>query len=118
MAIEISLKKRVRSIITESAFTSTKDMAKGMGLFRLISYLLPAHYNTLEKIVHVRVPKLIVHGERDEIVPFSMGQRIFDAAKMPKYFYPLKGAGHNDTYVVGGDEYFRTIAAFAMNGKI
>jgi fermentation-respiration switch protein FrsA (DUF1100 family) len=118
VAIEISLKKRVRSVITESAFTSTKDMAKGMGIFRLISTFLPAHYNVLEKILHVHVPKLIVHGERDEIVPFSMGQRIFDAANMPKYFYSLKEAGHNDTYVAGGDEYFRTITTFAMNGKI
>lgn len=118
VAIEVALQKKVGAVITESAFTSTKDMAKGMGLFGLISYLLPAHYNNLEKISHVDVPKLMVHGERDEIVPFFMGERLFDKAKTPKYFYPLKEAGHNDTYVVGGDEYFRTLATFAGNGRI
>ena len=64
------------------------------------------------------IPKLIIHGERDEIVPFSMGQRLFEAAKMPKYFYPLELSVHNDTYVKGGEEYFRIIASFAKNGMI
>ena len=118
VAIDMALKRKAGSLIMESAFTSTRDMAKSMGLFRLISYFLPPHYNALEKISRVDVPKLIVHGERDDIVPFSMGQRLFAAAKMPKYFYPLKGAGHNDTYVKGGDEYFRTITTFAKNGSI
>jgi fermentation-respiration switch protein FrsA (DUF1100 family) len=118
VAIDIALKKKVGSLIMETPFTSTRDMAKTMGLFVLISYFLPRHYNALEKIPRVNVPKLIVHGERDEIVPFSMGQRLFEAAKMPKYFYPLKKAGHNDTYVKGGEEYFRVIATFAMNGRI
>ena len=118
VATDIALKKKAGSLIIETAFTSTRDMAKTMGLFALISYFLPPHYNTLEKIPRADIPKLIIHGERDEIVPFSMGQRLFEAAKIPKYFYPLKQAGHNDTYVKGGEEYFRIIAAFAMNGKI
>lgn len=118
VAIDMALRKEASSLIMESAFTSTRDMAKSIGLFRLISFFLPPHYNTLEKISRVDIPKLIVHGERDEIVPFSMGQRLFEAAKMPKYFYPLKNAGHNDTYVEGGEEYFRIITAFAMSGKI
>ena len=118
VAIDMALKKGVGSLIMESAFTSTRDMAKNMGLFRLISYFLPPHYNALEKISRVDVPMLIVHGERDKIVPFSMGQKLFEAAKMPKYFYPLNRAGHNDTYVEGGEEYFQTIAAFAKNGRI
>jgi fermentation-respiration switch protein FrsA (DUF1100 family) len=118
VAIDMALKKRTGCIIMESAFTSTRDMAKSMGLFCLISYFLPPHYNVLEKIPGLGVPKLLVHGERDEIVPFSLGQRLFEAAETPKYFYPLKRAGHNDTYVKGGEEYFRIIAAFAKNGKI
>ena len=118
VAIEIALKKKVGSLIMETAFTSTRDMAKTMGPFALISYFLPPHYNTLEKIPRVDAPKLIIHGERDDIVPFSMGQRLFEAAKIPKYFYPLKTAGHNDTYMKGGEEYFRIITTFAKNGRI
>ncbi len=50
VAIEVALQKKVRGLVIESAFTSTKDMAKGMALFALFSPLLPAHYNNIEKI--------------------------------------------------------------------
>lgn len=114
-AIEISLRRDVRCLIIESAFTSTKDMAKTMFLFHAFSFLLPAHFNNLEKITQINVPKLIIHGENDEIVPFSMGQKLYNTAKFPKYFYRIKGAGHNDTYIVGEKAYFENLTAFVKN---
>ncbi len=118
VAIEIALKRKVRSLITESAFTSTKGMAKTMLLFMPFSFFLPPHYNNLEKITRINVPKLIIHGEKDEIVPFSMGQKLYENAQAPKYFHPIKNAGHNDTYVIGGKKYFDTLAAFVKDLKI
>jgi len=118
VAIEVALKRSIRSVILESAFTSTKDMAKTIALFALISPVLPANYNNLEKIRRVPVPKLFVHGDRDEIVSFSMGQKLFEAAAEPKFFYPVKDAGHNDVFIVGGRKYFEVFAEFARNGKI
>jgi uncharacterized protein len=118
VAIEVALQKRVRGLVIESAFTSTKDMAKTMALFALFSPVFPAHYNNLEKIRRVPVPKLIVHGDRDEIVPFAMGQKLFEAAVDPKFFYPVKDAGHNDVFIVGGEKYFELFAEFARNAKI
>ncbi|MFH1350123.1 MAG: alpha/beta hydrolase [Pseudomonadota bacterium] len=118
VAIEVALRKKVRSLIIESAFTSTKEMAKTMPLFFPFSPLLPAHYNNLTKIPLLNMPKLIIHGERDEIVPFTMGERLWEAAKDPKYFLPIKGAGHNDTYLLGGKRYFQIISSFVRFGKI
>lgn len=118
VAIDVALNRPVRSIIIESGFTSTKEMAGTMFPFSLFSRLLPANYNNLEKIGKVGVPKLIIHGDSDEIVPFAMGKRLFEASEEPKYFYALKGAGHNDTYIVGGEAYFRKIAAFARDSRI
>lgn len=117
-AVEVALNRKVKSIILESAFTSTKGMAKTMVLFSLLSPLLPANYNNLGKIEQIQTPKLIVHGTDDEIVPFSMGERLFEVAKSPKYFYPIQRAGHNDTYEVGGRRYFETLAAFVKNSRI
>jgi len=118
IAIEVALQKKVRGLVIESAFTSTKDMAKTMALFGLFSPVFPAHYNNLEKIPRVSVPKLVIHGERDEIVPFAMGQKLFEAATDPKFFYPVKDAGHNDVSIVGAEKYFQIFADFAGNGKI
>jgi fermentation-respiration switch protein FrsA (DUF1100 family) len=118
IAVEIATRRDIRSIIIESAFTSTKDMAKNMFLFQLLSPFLPHHYNNLIKIKGITVPKLIIHGETDEIVPFSMGEMLYEAANASKYFFPIPGAGHNDTYFVGGKRYFQIFSDFAKNSRI
>ena len=109
---EIAIKRNVNRLILESAFTSTKGVARTMPMFALLSPFLPAHYNNLEKIKHITVPKLIIHGNSDEIIPFHMGTKLFEAAPEPKTFYVIEGAGHNDTWVVGGHRYFQTLKGF------
>lgn len=118
VAIEVALRRPVKALIVESAFTSTKEMAGMMPLFKPIHFLLPAHYDNRKKIASIMIPKLIIHGEEDDIIPFAMGKKLFRAAKAPKYFLPLKGAAHNDTYSVDERLYFGNVAAFARNSKI
>ncbi len=113
VALETALHHPVRCVILESAFTSTRGMARRMGPFALLSPVLPANYNNLDKIPRLEVPKLIIHGRDDEIVPFKMGETLFRAASGVKAFLPLDGAGHNDTYVAGGEPYFKALAEFA-----
>ena len=55
---------------------------------------------------------MIVHGDRDEIIPYAMAERLHAAAPKPKRLHTIQGAGHNDTYIVGGMEYFRALKQF------
>ena len=118
VAIDLALNRKAKSLVIESAFTSTKDMAKTMFLFNIASFILPPNYNNLDKISRVHIPKLIMHGDDDEIVPFDMGQQLFTASKDPKYFYKIGGAGHNDTYIAGGERYLQAFVSFVYNAKI
>ncbi len=118
VAIDVALRREVRSIIIESAFSSTRDMAKTMFPLGFLSSIIPNNYNNLEKIRRLNIPKLIIHGEEDEIVPFNMGMSLFEASGEPRYFFPIKGAGHNDTYLLGGERYFQNITSFIMDSRI
>ena len=69
-------------------------------------------YDSLAKIGSVEAPLLALHGDRDEIVPLKAGRSLFEAAREPKQFYVIQGAGHNDTYLVGGEEYLRVLRRF------
>jgi fermentation-respiration switch protein FrsA (DUF1100 family) len=51
------------------------------------------------KVARIRVPKLIIHSRRDEVVPFEMGERLFAAAAEPKHALWLESAGHNDAHL-------------------
>jgi hypothetical protein len=98
-------------LIVESTFTSIRTLT------RLIYHLplpeLPVKYDSLSKIGRLKMPLLAIHGERDELIPYSDGRALFEAAPEPKTWYRIRGAGHNDTYVVGGEAYFEQMAAFA-----
>lgn len=117
-AMEVATKREARSLIVESGFLSTGHMARHMALFSLVSPLIPRNYNNLEKIKTILIPKLIMHGDNDELVPFSMGQKLYEAANPPKYFYPVQGAGHNDTYIVGGQGYENILREFVRASRV
>jgi fermentation-respiration switch protein FrsA (DUF1100 family) len=112
-AVAVELATRVGTgdgLIVESTFTSIRTLARHV--FSLPLPELPVKYDSLSKIGSLRMPLLAIHGEEDELIPFADGRRLFEAAPEPKAWYPIPGAGHNDTTLVGGDAYFRRLAAF------
>ena len=74
--------------------------------------MVKSRFDSLQKIRDVHAPILIVHGTRDEMIPFAMGQQLFQAAPEPKRFYAIEGAGHNDTLEVGGERYLAGLQRF------
>ena len=49
--------------------------------------MLKDRYDSINKIKMINTPILIMHGKKDEIVPFSMGKEMFERANSPKYSY-------------------------------
>jgi fermentation-respiration switch protein FrsA (DUF1100 family) len=111
VAVELATRVKADGLIIESTFTSIRTLARLM--FPLPLPELPVKYDSLTKINRITMPLLAIHGEEDELIPFADGQALFDAAPEPKAWYPIPGSGHNDTYWVGGNAYFRRLAAFA-----
>ena len=95
----------------EAPFTSVRDMARTT-IFAPLAPFVRTRYESLARIPRLRMPLLVVQGDRDEIVPPAQGRRLFEAAPEPKRYYAIPGAGHNDTYLVGGAAYWQAIADF------
>jgi len=102
----------VAGVILEGTFNTLSDMARFAMPYLPAGLMVRGHMDSQKKIRRVLAPKLFIHGDMDEVVPLYLGKRLFEAALPPKEFYILKGAGHNDTYLVGGKEYFSKIAGF------
>ncbi len=98
LAIDLAGKADIDGLILEGTFTSVADMAKIIYPW-LPAVLLKTKFDSISKIPHVKAPKLHLHGEFDDIVPFSMGRRLFEAAKEPKKFVLMEGM-HNDGFFV------------------
>jgi fermentation-respiration switch protein FrsA (DUF1100 family) len=112
IAVELAKRHPPAGLILETPFTSIPDMAHVILPIVPLSGWLRNRYDSLSKIGALRVPLLVLHGDRDDVIPYEQGRRLFEAANPPKTFYTIRGARHNDTYIVGGDDYFRAWAEF------
>jgi len=86
------------ALIVESAFTSIPDLAARMYPVFPVRMLCRFSYNTLEYTKHARCATLVVHSRDDEMIPYSHGRQIFEAANQPKEFLDISG-GHNEGFV-------------------
>jgi len=110
-AVKLAVRVHAAGLITESTFTSIPDMCNSAYPF-IPRFIVRNQMNTISRIGDVSGPKLFIHGSRDAVIPYWMGERLFEAAAEPKQFYKIDNAGHNDTYEVGGDTYIDTLRAF------
>ena len=111
-AVHLASSRSCDGVILESTFTHMAAMAKEHFPLPVPESLLRDKLNSLDKIGGVTAPVLFFHGDSDDIVPLRLGQELYAATKAPKEFVTLVGAGHNDTYFIGGPEYFRKFRSF------
>lgn len=111
-AADTATRHPVAGVILESTFTSAQDMAKKMMPLLPIGFAIRSKLDAINKVPKLKMPKLFFHGTQDEIVPFKLGQKLYDASAEPKEFYAIEGAGHNDALDIGGAPYFAKIDDF------
>ena len=85
IAVEIAQNKSFAGIILESPFTSMIDAGKDKYPFLPVKLMLKDKYESDKKIMNIKIPIMIMHGKLDNIVPFSMGKKIYQLAREPKY---------------------------------
>jgi fermentation-respiration switch protein FrsA (DUF1100 family) len=110
-AVDLAQGEPLGGVILESTFTSAADVARHV-LGSPVAALLRGRFESDQKIRNLRCPVLFFHGDHDRIIPLELGRRLFELAPEPKAFETLRGAGHNDTTLVGGPAYFRRIEQF------
>ena len=84
VAVELGKENNFNSIILESPFTSIENSAKIYYPYLPVRLLLKDRYDSISKIKMIKTPILIMHGKKDDVVPFSMGKELFEKANSPK----------------------------------
>lgn len=113
VAVDLASKREVKAIIVESTFSSAKDIARRIYPF-IPQFFITSDFDSVKKIKDVRIPKLIIHSVDDEIVPFDLGQKLFEIAPSPKTFLKLRG-GHNTAFLDSEAEFKQGIRSFVSS---
>ncbi|MBD3379406.1 MAG: alpha/beta fold hydrolase [Candidatus Omnitrophica bacterium] len=110
VVIDLAQKADVRALITEGTFTSVRDMARTAYPF-IPSFVFSDKFDSVDKISRIGCSKLMIHSANDEIVPFYMGRKLFNAAQPPKEFLEIRGS-HNTAFLDSEREFKEGIRSF------
>ncbi len=112
VAVHLAANERVDGVILESTFASVASMARRTHPYLPVWPLLRNRFNSIGKIKRCSMPLLFVHSLDDETVPYAEGLKLFEAAPEPKRLHTIETGGHNETYLQGGDAYWRALDGF------
>ncbi len=94
VAVEAAVRRPPAGLVVESSFTSIMGMASHYYPWLPARWLARIRYDSLSRMPDLRCPTVFLHSPEDDIVPFEMGEALFEAAPQPKRFVRTEG-DHN-----------------------
>jgi fermentation-respiration switch protein FrsA (DUF1100 family) len=96
VSIHLATRRPCGAVVVVATFTSLRDVARFH--YGPLGNLAGARFDSLSLAPSLRVPFFAAHGDRDEIVPYALGERLFAAVPPPKRFLRLESMHHNDVF--------------------
>lgn len=118
VALQMTLEKRPAGLVMESSFTSMTDMVKHISRVAYYTvgwWSIDLPLDNLDKIAQARVPLLLIHGDRDVVVPVTMARRLFARASAPKMLHIVAGGGHCNAYQVAPYSYLAAWRSYLLS---
>ena len=87
IAVDLAKEFYFSGTILESPFTSMIELGQRYYPFFPVKILLKDKYESDKKIKNIKSPLLVMHGKKDKIIPFYMGEKIFNMGNGLKFKY-------------------------------
>ncbi len=111
VAVDLAAEVEPAGLVVQSSFTSVPDMAVHHYPF-VPRWLIRTRMDSEAKIGAVGCPILVAHSPADDVVPYELGRRLYDAATGDRHFVEIPEAAHNETWLIGGAAYLNELRGF------
>ena len=98
VAAQLAATVDAKALVLEAPMSSASDVAAQHYPFMVARFLMKDTFRSVDHIGKIGMPLLVMHGDRDRIIPLALGQKLVDSAIEPKTLVVLEGAGHNNLY--------------------
>lgn len=102
VALNLAVEHPPHALVLKSPFTSLADVAAHHYPFVPVRWLLRDRYPSIDRILRLRCPVLVISAEHDSIVPSEQSRRLYEAARGPKRLLVLPNTDHNDDELLAG----------------
>ena len=101
VAIQTAAARPAAGLILDAPYTSLADVAAERYAWVPVRWLMSDPYRSDLYLSKLKLPIIVVHGDRDDTVPVEMGRKVYELAGGPKELAIIKGGGHSDHYLFG-----------------
>ena len=99
-------------LVLESSFPDKAAVIRSNPLLRMLNLFGAYRFETVKLLKDFRRPVLVLHGNRDSIVPFALGREVYERLEAPKRFVEVAGADHNDLIDAARKDYWAPVFEF------
>jgi uncharacterized protein len=96
VAVAVAADHPVGRVILEAPFTSAVAVGARHYWYLPVALLMKDQFRSDSRIGKITAPLMIMHGVHDRIVPYAMGEQLFDLANQPKHLVRFLDGGHED----------------------
>ena len=96
VVVALATQYAVKGVIFDGAYSSIAEVGQGAYPWIPVQWMLKDQWRSITRIKKVISPTLFIHSKKDAVVPFSLGQKLFQSANQPKKYIWLEHTGHND----------------------
>lgn len=101
VAVQTAAVRPAGGLVLDAPYTSLADVAAQRYPWVPVRWLMSDSYRSDLYLSKLKLPVLVVHGDRDDTVPVEMGRKVYELAGGLKELAVIKGAGHSDHYLFG-----------------
>jgi fermentation-respiration switch protein FrsA (DUF1100 family) len=112
MAAYAATRRPPDGLILESGFSDARSLLRASPPMAFLSLFSSYKFPTAGWLEKVRSPALVLHGDRDGVIPFAAGRALFDRITGPKQFVVIEGGDHNDAAPPDPKAYWSAIDGF------
>lgn len=96
VAVQLAAKVPAKGLVLEAPMSSAIDVAREHYPLLLAGFILRDSYRSVEYIGKIDMPLLVIHGDKDVVIPLHLGEKLIARALEPKTLIVIEGAGHNN----------------------
>ena len=113
----LAMRRKSRCVVIENSFPSLRELGNVLYAPLPLGYFAPCSMTTSRWLNKAGVPVLVMHGRRDQVIPFQLGMKLYDDLRVPKVLLVSENAGHSEIAATEGDRYYEAVTSFISNPK-
>lgn len=112
-AAYVAARRKARCVIIENSFPSLRAVGNILYKPLPLGWFAPRAMATQRWLNEAGAPVLVMHGRRDAVIPFALGQELYDGLRVPKEMLVSERAGHCEIAFVEAERYYAAVTRFA-----